>query len=329
MLNNKTILVTGGFGFIGSNFINLVKEKYPLSYIVNVDKATYAAINLPRDNASVFRDISKKELMDQIFGSYKPNIVVNFAAESHVDNSLKDPYTTIETNIKGTQVLLDMAVKYNVDLFVQISTDEVYGDLNDRDDGDYFFLDMSPKPSSPYSVSKLAADNLVDAYVRTYGLNAIVTRCSNNVGKGQDKSKFVPYVIGQIFNNEPINVYGDGLQERDWIPVDDHCLKIMNAIENSMENKFSKEARKYLFGTGNTTTNLEMIEKICYVMGEDFEWVKNNLIKFVDDRPGHDRKYRVWDSSMHIYSGKTVNDAINDLYLDMLKRRQVYGIKET
>lgn len=278
------ILVTGGAGFIGSNFVRYVLREHPDWAVINLDKLTYAG-NLenlkdvqsnPRYNF-VKGDITDRELVGRLL-EQGFNVVVNFAAESHVDRSILDPSPFIETNIKGTQVLLEGARQHGVELFIQVSTDEVYGSLGAKGQ----FSEQSPlSPNSPYAASKAAADLLCQAYYRTYGMPpVIITRCSNNYGPFQFPEKFIPLTITNVLEDTPVPVYGDGLNIRDWIHVEDHCRALHLIMEKG------KPGEIYNIGGNNEKTNLELVHRILDIMEKP-----RSLITFVTDRPGHDRRY--------------------------------------
>jgi len=280
----ETILVTGGCGFIGSNFVRYMVRNYNYK-VINVDKLTYAG-NL--ENLSdisdhpnyefVRGDIADKALIEGL-ASKGIDAVINFAAESHVDRSIEDPRIFIETNVLGTQTLLEAARKHGIHRFVQISTDEVYGSLGPRGS----FKEMSPlAPNSPYSASKTAADLLVRAYYKTYGLATIITRCSNNYGPYQFPEKLIPLMITNALENKSLPVYGDGMNVRDWIHVEDHC----RAIDLIMHR--GKEGEVYNIGANNELPNIEIVKIILKRLNKP-----ESLIKFVEDRPGHDLRYAI------------------------------------
>jgi len=281
----KTILVTGGAGFIGSNFIRLILSKYSDYFIINFDKLTYAG-NL--ENLSSIEnfgnyifikgDICNKKLVTEIFEKYKIDTVVHFAAESHVDRSITDSYQFIETNIKGTQVLLDITSGQNV-CFLHVSTDEVYGSLGQEG----YFTEQTPlAPNSPYSASKAASDLLVRAYHKTHGFPGIITRCSNNYGCYQFPEKLIPLMITNAIEEKPLPVYGDGLYTRDWLHVKDHCLALDKVLH------FGKIGEIYNIGGNNEWKNIDIVKLILKNLGKS-----ENLIRFVKDRPGHDRRYAI------------------------------------
>ena len=280
----KTIMVTGGCGFIGSNFIAHLREVGFDGRIVNVDKMTYAANveNLSEvklgDYLLCDEDISKMGRMDLVFSMAKPDVVVNFAAESHVDRSIESASPFVMSNVVGTQVLLDMAVRHDVRRFIQISTDEVYGDLGE--DGSPSVETDLLCPSSPYSASKAAGDHLALAYARTHGLDVVVTRCSNNYGPRQYPEKLIPVVIGKAIANEEIPVYARGQNVRDWIHVTDHCRGIWQAVTKG------KAGQIYNFGGASERRNLEVVRGIIDIVG-------SGRPVFVADRAGHDFRYAI------------------------------------
>ena len=281
----KSIMVTGGLGFIGSNFIRYLRENAGYEgRIVNVDAMTYAAQESNFDGLALGdyelykEDISDHKAMDRVFNDEKPDVVVNFAAESHVDRSIESSVVFVMSNIVGVQVLLDMAVKYGLDRFVQISTDEVYGDLGWE--GKSSVETDVLKPSSPYSASKAAAEHMVNAYVRTHGLDAVITRCSNNYGPRQYPEKLVPVVIRKAEAGEKVPVYGDGENVRDWIHVMDHCRGIWKAAIEG------ESGETYNFGGENEVRNIDLVDMILGIVG-------SGEIEFVKDRPGHDLRYSV------------------------------------
>lgn len=287
-----TILITGGAGFIGSNFIYYILHKYPDYRVVCLDKLTYAgnlftlenALNNPRFRF-VKADICDKSAVKIIFDEERPDIVVNFAAESHVDRSIENPAVFLKTNILGVQVLMDACLKYGVSRFHQVSTDEVYGDLP-LDKPDMRFTENSLlNPSSPYSASKASADLLVLSYYKTYGLNVSISRSSNNFGQYQFPEKLIPLMIKNAIANKSLPVYGDGKNIRDWIYVTDHC-KAIDLIVHS-----SKSGEIYNIGANNEMSNIDLVKLICKEFNKP-----ESLISYVEDRKGHDRRYAV-DSS--------------------------------
>ena len=283
------ILVTGGAGFIGSNFLFYVLENHPTYRVVCLDAITYAgnlstlktAMNNPGFRF-VKGDITSREMVDKLFGEEKFDIVVNFAAESHVDRSIDQPDVFLRTNILGTQILLDAARKYGIKRFHQVSTDEVYGDLPlDRPDL-YFTEDTPISTSSPYSASKAAADFLVLAYNRTYGLPVTISRCSNNYGPYHFPEKLIPLIITKALYDEPLPVYGRGENVRDWLFVKDHCMVIDLILHEG------KPGEIYNIGGHNEKTNLEVVKLILKELGKP-----ESLITFVKDRAGHDMRYAI------------------------------------
>jgi dTDP-glucose 4,6-dehydratase len=278
----KTLLVTGGAGFIGSNFIRHIRQEQPNWEITNLDKLTYAG-NLEnlkdiQDQPGyhfVKGDIADRKLVDKLLGQGF-HVIVNFAAESHVDRSILDASPFIETNVKGTQVLLEGARKHGIQRFIQVSTDEVYGST---DSG--YFTEQSPlSPSSPYSASKTAADLLCHAYFKTHRLPVIITRCTNNFGPYQFPEKLIPLAVTNALEDKPIPVYGDGLNIRDWVFVSDHCRALDAVIQKGQPGEI------YNIGGGNEKTNLELIRKLLELLDKP-----QSLIQFVTDRPAHDRRY--------------------------------------
>lgn len=286
-----TVLVTGGAGFIGSHLVDMHLELHPEDSVVCLDKLTYAG---SMDNLASaqknghFRfikgDICDRELLKKLFDDVRPDKVVNFAAESHVDRSIASPQVFLETNYMGTAALLDASLEYKVKRFHQISTDEVYGDLPLETD-EKFTEETPLSPHSPYSASKAAADMLSLAYYKTYGLNVTVSRCSNNYGKRQYPEKLIPLAVKKAVSGERIPIYGDGRNVRDWIYVKDHC----KAVEMILEN--GKAGEIYNIGADSELSNLELIEKVIAALEK--LGVKNAVTEFVPDRKGHDRRYAV------------------------------------
>jgi len=284
------ILVTGGAGFIGSNFVRYMLEVHPDYEVVNLDLLTYAG-NLEnladlegRENYRFVRgDIADSGLLDRLFAEGVDG-VVNFAAESHVDRSIEDPGHFLTTNIVGTQALLEAARRFRVNRFLQISTDEVYGSL----EGEGAFTEESPlAPNSPYSASKAAADLLCRAYWKTYDLPVVVTRCSNNYGPYQFPEKLIPLFITNALADEPLPVYGDGLYVRDWIYVRDHCSALDRVLHDGRAGEI------YNIGADTERTNLEITQTILKKLGKDAD-----LVRHVKDRPGHDRRYAINSSKV-------------------------------
>tara|TARA_A100001015_G_scaffold283170_1_gene348228 strand:- start:4479 stop:5492 length:1014 start_codon:yes stop_codon:yes gene_type:complete len=304
-MKNKTILVTGGAGFIGSNFIPFFLEKYQDLRIINLDLITYAG-NL--DNLSeceknerytfIKGDICDRKLVNNTFEEHGIDGVIHFAAESHVDNSIDSPSIFIETNVNGTFNLLDVAYKkwmekpfhvfdeYKSSRFLHVSTDEVYGSLGDTG----LFTEKTPyAPNSPYSASKASSDMIVRSYNETYGLNTVTTNCSNNYGPKQHSEKLIPKIIMNAISNKPIPIYGDGKNIRDWLYVLDHCRGIDLVFQNGSSGNI------YNIGGKNEKTNLEIVNKICDILDKKIPNDKpyNTLITFVEDRAGHDKRYAI------------------------------------
>ena len=296
----KNILVTGGAGFIGSNFVKIMVEKYPDYNIINLDALTYAGnleslsdIDTASNYTFVKADIRDREVIEQIFKTQNIDMVVNFAAESHVDRSIEEPEVFLTTNIIGTQVLLDAAKKYwkvNPDdkyckeykegvKFLQVSTDEVYGALGETG----MFVETMPlMPNSPYSASKASADMIVRAYNETFGLPMNITRCSNNYGPYQFPEKLIPLMINNCLKEKDLPVYGDGMQVRDWLHVSDHCAAIDTVLHKG------KDGEVYNIGGNNEKANIEIVKLLIKTLGKS-----EVLIKYVKDRPGHDRRYAI------------------------------------
>ena len=285
-------LITGGAGFIGSNYLHYVTDKYKDDYFVCLDALTYAGNynNIKdleeKDNYKFVKgDITDRSFIDKLFCEEKFDVVINFAAESHVDNSIKNPEIFLTTNIIGTEVLMDASLKYNVKRYHQISTDEVYGDLP-LDRPDLLFTEETPlHTSSPYSTSKASADLLVMAYYRTYGLPVTISRCSNNYGPYQFPEKLIPLTIMKALNNEKIPVYGTGENVRDWIHVHDHNVGVDLIVRNG------KVGEVYNLGGYSERHNIDIVKTILKQMGKS-----EDLITFVEDRKGHDLRYAI-DSS--------------------------------
>ncbi len=283
------ILVTGGAGFIGGNFVHHMVKKYPEHTVINLDLLTYAG-NLEtlkpvedKPNYKFVRgDIADRSFIMDLFDKERPDIVVNFAAESHVDRSITDPGIFVQTNVMGTQVLLDASKEYGVKRYHQVSTDEVYGDLP-LDRPDLFFREDTPlHTSSPYSSSKASADLFVLAYYRTYGLPVTISRCSNNYGPYHFPEKLIPLIISRALADEKLPVYGKGENVRDWLHVSDHCDAIDLIIHNG------RVGEVYNVGGHNEKTNLEVVRTILKALGKP-----ESLIEFVTDRPGHDLRYAI------------------------------------
>lgn len=283
------ICVTGGAGFIGGNFVQYMVKKYPDYEILNLDLLTYAG-NLetlkPVENEPNYRfvrgDIADRSFIMDLFEKEKFDVVVNFAAESHVDRSISEPGIFVQTNVMGTQVLLDACKEYGVKRFHQVSTDEVYGDLP-IDRPDLFFHEDTPlHTSSPYSSSKASADLFVMAYERTFGLPVTISRCSNNYGPYQFPEKLIPLILSRALEDEPLPVYGKGENVRDWLHVEDHCTAIDLIIHKGQSGEI------YNVGGHNEKTNLEVVKTILKEVGKP-----ESLIEFVTDRPGHDLRYAI------------------------------------
>jgi len=285
----KTLLVTGGAGFIGSNFVLYWLKKYKEDMIVNLDKLTYAgnlenlkSVEHNKNYKFVKGDISDAELVNKIMKKYKPDIIVHFAAESHVDRSILDPSPFIKTNIIGTYTLLEAALKNKIKRFHHISTDEVFGSLP-LDSKEKFNEKTPYNPRSPYAASKASADHLVRAYYQTYNLPVTISNCSNNFGPYHFPEKLIPLAITNILEGKKVPIYGDGLYVRDWLFVEDHCTAIDAIIHKG------RIGETYLIG-GMTEgiSNIDVVRKILNIIGKD-----ESQIEFVKDRPGHDRKYSV------------------------------------
>lgn len=290
-----TIIVTGGAGFIGSNFVFHMLHAHPDYRIVCLDKLTYAGNLstlepvLQQDNFRFVKaDICDRQAVDKLFQEEKPDIVVNFAAESHVDRSIENPGIFLETNIMGTAVLMDACRKYGIQRYHQVSTDEVYGDLP-LDRPDLFFTEETPlHTSSPYSSSKASADLLVMAYYRTYGLPVTISRCSNNYGPYHFPEKLIPLMIANALADKPLPVYGNGENVRDWLYVEDHCRAIDLIIHNG------KVGEVYNVGGHNEKRNIDIVRIICQELGKP-----ESLIVHVEDRKGHDRRYAIDPAKIH------------------------------
>ena len=290
-----TILVTGGAGFIGSNFIFYIRKKHPEYRIICVDKLTYAGnlstLQQIMDDAN-FRfektDICDRESIYQLFEEEHPDYVVNFAAESHVDRSIDSPDVFLQTNIMGTAVMMDACRKYGVTRYHQVSTDEVYGDLP-LDRPDLFFTESTPIHTiSPYSSSKASADLLVQAYHRTYGLPVTISRCSNNYGPYHFPEKLIPLMIANALNDKPLPVYGTGENVRDWLYVEDHCKAIDLIVHKG------KVGEVYNIGGHNEMKNIDIVKLICKELGKP-----ESLITYVTDRRGHDMRYAIDPTKIH------------------------------
>ena len=293
------ILVTGAAGFIGSNFVFHMMKAHPNDDIIALDSLTYAG-NLetlePVMNEPHFTfekcDITDRDGVCRVFEKHHPNVVVNFAAESHVDRSIEDPGVFLRTNILGTQVLMDAARTFGIKRFHQVGTDEVYGDLP-LDRPDLFFTENLPiQASSPYSASKASADLLVMAYHRTYGLPVTISRCSNNYGPYQFPEKLIPLMIANALADKSLPVYGTGENVRDWLYVEDHCRAIDMILQNGRDGEI------YNIGGHNERSNLEVVKTILHQLGKP-----ESLITFVGDRKGHDLRYAIDPSKIHAELG--------------------------
>lgn len=286
--SHMRLLVTGGCGFIGANFVRHVLAHYKQALITNVDALTYAGnpenlAGMPDPDAARYEfiqaDIADAAAIGQVFASHQYFAVVNFAAESHVDRSIDTPENFIHTNVVGTHVMLEAARRHGVKRFLQISTDEVYGSLGAHGR----FTEESPlKPSSPYSASKSGADLLALAYHHTYGMEVVVTRCSNNYGPYQYPEKLIPLMIIKALGDEPLPVYGDGLNVRDWIHVEDHCRAVMSALLEG------RPGEVYNIGADSEQKNIDVVKLILARLGKP-----ESLITYVTDRLGHDRRYAI------------------------------------
>ncbi len=291
---NKTILITGGAGFIGSHVVKRFVTLYPGYHIINLDKLTYCGDldNLKEvahaENYTFIKgDICDNKFLKSLFEEYKPEAIIHLAAESHVDNSIDNPNVFIQTNVVGTCNLLNMAVKYNVERFYHVSTDEVYGDLELEDSP---FVETTPyNPNSPYSASKASSDHFVRAYGSTYNLNYVISNCSNNYGPNQYPEKLIPKVIKSIIKKETIPVYGKGDNIRDWLYVEDHAKAIDLIFHRGLMGE------TYNIGGDTEKTNLDLVRILC----NEIDFLTNNqnssteLIKFVEDRKGHDFRYAI------------------------------------
>lgn len=289
------ILVTGGAGFIGGNFVHHMVKKYPEDKIINLDLLTYAG-NLEtlkpvedKPNYEFVRgDIADRDFVMELFERERPDYVVNFAAESHVDRSITDPGVFVRTNVMGTQVLLDASKEYGVKRYHQVSTDEVYGDLP-LDRPDLFFHEDTPlHTSSPYSSSKASADLFVLAYERTYGLPVTISRCSNNYGPYHFPEKLIPLMIANALNDRPLPVYGAGENVRDWLYVEDHCKAIDLVIHKG------RVGEVYNIGGHNEMKNIDIVKIICKALDKP-----ESLITYVTDRKGHDMRYAIDPTKIH------------------------------
>ena len=292
---SETVLITGGAGFIGSNFVYHMLKEHPDDKIVCVDCLTYAGnmstlAEAMKNERFVFykTNICDRAGIYKIFETEHPDIVVNFAAESHVDRSIETPEIFLQTNILGTQVMMDACRKYGIGRYHQVSTDEVYGDLP-LDRPDLFFTENTPiRTSSPYSASKASADLLVQAYHRTFCLPVTISRCSNNYGPYHFPEKLIPLTIANCLNDKPLPVYGEGLNVRDWLYVEDHCRAIDLIIHRG------REGEVYNVGGHNEMRNIDIVKLICDYLGKPY-----SLIKHVSDRKGHDMRYAIDPTKIH------------------------------
>ena len=292
---SETVLITGGAGFIGSNFVYHMLKEHPDDKIVCVDCLTYAGnmstlAEAMNNERFVFykTNICDRAGIYKIFETEHPDIVVNFAAESHVDRSIETPEIFLQTNILGTQVMMDACRKYGIGRYHQVSTDEVYGDLP-LDRPDLFFTENTPiRTSSPYSASKASADLLAQAYHRTFGLPVTISRCSNNYGPYHFPEKLIPLTIANCLNDKPLPVYGEGLNVRDWLYVEDHCRAIDLIIHRG------REGEVYNVGGHNEMRNIDIVKLICDYLGKPY-----SLIKHVSDRKGHDMRYAIDPTKIH------------------------------
>ncbi len=282
----KNILVTGGAGFIGSNFVHFMLDKYPGYRIVNFDTLTYAgnlenlsAVEKHPNYSFVKGDICNREQVLKAFRDHAVDAVVHFAAESHVDRSITGPAVFVHTNVVGTQVLLDVSRETGIERFLHVSTDEVYGSLGATG---YFTEETSLHPNSPYSASKASSDMLVLAYQHTFGFPGVVTRCSNNYGPYQFPEKLIPLLIANAVNDKPIPVYGDGSNVRDWLYVEDHCSALDVVLHKG------KIGDVYNIGGHNEWKNIDIVKLVLKEIGKP-----ESLITYVKDRPGHDKRYAI------------------------------------
>lgn len=308
----RNILITGIYGFIGANFAIYWNNHYPDDRIIGIDKMTYAANPANLDsiarhaNMTCYRgDIADAAFVQSVFKKERPQWVVNFAAESHVDRSINNPELFIHSNVLGVSVLMDACLRFGVNRFHQVSTDEVYGDLS-LSSTDAFKEEAALHPSSPYAASKASADLLVLSYARTYGLPITISRCSNNYGRFQHREKLIPKVIDCACRDISIPVYGRGDNRRDWIHVDDHCTAIDYILHKGKENHI------YNVSAHEEINNLELIRKILAILGKS-----DDLITFVNDRPGHDRRYAMDTSRLEKLGWKAARNM--DDFLNTLK----------
>lgn len=292
-MSKKKVLVTGGAGFIGGNFVQYIMDKYPNYNIYNLDLLTYAgdltkhrSIETAKNYHFIKADIADREAIITLFEKERFDYVIHFAAESHVDRSIIDPEIFVRSNVLGTQILLDASKQINIDKFVHVSTDEVYGEL-DFNPTTFFTEDTPLEPNSPYSASKASSDLLVRSYHETFDMSVNITRCSNNYGPYHFPEKLIPLTISRVLNDEKVPVYGDGENIRDWLHVIDHCA----AIDLVLHEGGSGEV--YNIGGHNEKTNLEVVKTIIRALGKSEE-----LIEFVEDRLGHDKRYAIDPSKL-------------------------------
>lgn len=287
------VVVTGGAGFIGGNFVHYMVNNHPEDKVIVVDKLTYAGNLSTLESVMdkivfVKADIADREAVYRVFEQEKPDVVINFAAESHVDRSIESPEIFLMTNVLGTQVLLDACRKYGIQRYHQVSTDEVYGDLP-LDRPDLFFSEETPiHASSPYSASKASADLLVQAYYRTYGIPVTISRCSNNYGPYHFPEKLIPLMITNALNDKPLPVYGEGLNVRDWLYVEDHCKAIDIIIRKG------RVGEVYNIGGHNEKANIDIVKMILKLLDKP-----ESLITYVTDRKGHDMRYAIDPTKIH------------------------------
>jgi dTDP-glucose 4,6-dehydratase len=290
MFTPKKLLVTGGAGFIGSNFLNNYVSSFTDIEFINIDLLTYAGhlenLTISKNKNYHFEkgDIRDNQFLKSIFEKYKPDSIMHFAAESHVDLSIKNPSLFVETNVIGTQNLLELSRKFEIQRFHHISTDEVYGELGETGK----FTENTPlAPNSPYSASKAGSDLMVRSYIETFGLNAVITRCSNNYGPNQDLTKLIPKFITNLLQDKKVPLYKDGKNIRDWIFVQDHndaCWEVFTR---------AKKGSVYNIGSNNEKTNLEITKTVLDLLGKD-----ESFIEYVEDRPGHDFRYAIDNSKI-------------------------------
>jgi dTDP-glucose 4,6-dehydratase len=292
------LIVTGGAGFIGTNFCKLVEDIRPDWKLIVLDKFTYASVRMatphkyPVERFDITKhsdlDMLDRALIQELEDGIEKPIIINFAAESHVDNSIKDSSKFIQTNITGVHNLLELCRKHEL-RFIQISTDEVLGDLS-LNSKTKFNINSPIAPNNPYAATKAAAENLVRSYIHTHNINANITRCTNNYGPFQHKEKLIPNVINRILDDEAALVYGTGENIRDWIHVEDHCQGIIQVLEKG------KPGETYMFGGENELSNIELVRAICKELGKD-----DNYIKYIEDRKGHDRRYAIKKHTPGLY----------------------------